>query len=666
MTLSGVRPILAVSDDTFQTKKLKRAQTAVNRDRSSKPPSVTPRAPVSQLKRSNTNEQLSRSRQQSTRFEDDSHFDSPSSTFSLKSTNVDPQSQQAKHVDKTLEFSKNLTQAELDYTLKMTRVVPKEELDGGLSLVEKIIQKNCKRNPSAHRPLTLARALTDYTLLASRPTEANNFRPITPSVSTRYLLNKRRPPTGLEKTPAVNSSTQPHATSTLVSVTTITAIPASSPSTGLVEKTVKIEETNKRPLNSGSHSPTLRKYKSSSAGFPSSLVAERRETSVKWSNEVFEERAHSDSLLSLEANSQDSFCNVPVINRRAQAHSAPINSGTNKAEFVALPSKKSQHVRIVEPASRSKFNAHSPRSFDSQNTFLVNNDENDFYAVSGEEANEEEEEEVDDDEQFEDKILNNTLEINRSNLQETLKMIQSKLMAINDEEMQSKSTTVSKMRKRSANAPAKTQVKTMEEFNQEKNPKTITRKQNKIIAKSMDVDKWVEVHKRRNTNQAARMLKRDMKTKAQCNEMNELTRKIDGVKLESENEPVNDDGNKSRSIRELSEMTVLDKVQSKLKVQLIAKLKVLRKMETQNEFNLIVERIKYFLNDVEMFKSDGRNVLGEYLDGYASSTHRFESRSGFNSSSLYTVGSHISEASHKSYNDLSKLNPIKLYELTLV
>jgi len=50
-----------------------------------------------------------------------------------------------------------------------------------------------------------------------------------------------------------------------------------------------------------------------------------------------------------------------------------------------------------------------------------------------------------------------------------------------------------------------------------------------------------------------------------------------------------------RSRRELSDLTVLDRIHSHMRVELEENLKNLRKLETQNEFNSIVARIREFL-----------------------------------------------------------------------
>lgn len=50
-----------------------------------------------------------------------------------------------------------------------------------------------------------------------------------------------------------------------------------------------------------------------------------------------------------------------------------------------------------------------------------------------------------------------------------------------------------------------------------------------------------------------------------------------------------------RSRRELSELTVLDRIQAQIRNELEENMKSLRKLETQNEFNSIVAKIREFL-----------------------------------------------------------------------
>lgn len=50
-----------------------------------------------------------------------------------------------------------------------------------------------------------------------------------------------------------------------------------------------------------------------------------------------------------------------------------------------------------------------------------------------------------------------------------------------------------------------------------------------------------------------------------------------------------------RSRRELSELTVLDRIQAQIRAELEENIKSLRKLETQNEFNSIVAKIRDFL-----------------------------------------------------------------------
>jgi hypothetical protein len=129
--------------------------------------------------------------------------------------------------------------------------------------------------------------------------------------------------------------------------------------------------------------------------------------------------------------------------------------------------------------------------------------------------------------------------------------------------------------------------------------KTILRNKKVIKKKTMSVDKWIEVHKRFNTKAAVKLITKDQKLK----KLTERYNLIEEKDLEEEEEITRK--NKSLSIRELSEMTVLDKLQTRIKMELLENLRYMKKIESQTEFNSIVMKIKRFLNEIEEFKSQG-------------------------------------------------------------
>ena len=129
--------------------------------------------------------------------------------------------------------------------------------------------------------------------------------------------------------------------------------------------------------------------------------------------------------------------------------------------------------------------------------------------------------------------------------------------------------------------------------------KTILRNKKVIKKKTMSVDKWIEVHKRFNTKAAVKLITKDKKLK-------KLTEKYNLIEENDlEEEELITRKNKSLSIRELSEMTVLDKLQSRIKMEILENLRNMKKIESQTEFNSIVMKIKRFLKEIEEFKSHG-------------------------------------------------------------
>lgn len=117
--------------------------------------------------------------------------------------------------------------------------------------------------------------------------------------------------------------------------------------------------------------------------------------------------------------------------------------------------------------------------------------------------------------------------------------------------------------------------------------KSIMRDQKPIVSKSMSVEKWIEIHRRR-SGIAAPNLTSQTESVSQDEDFY--------AKYEFFSVP---NQKKSRSIREISELTMLDKVQERIRKEINEKIKNLRKIESKNEFNAIVNRIKAFLDELE-------------------------------------------------------------------
>lgn len=148
--------------------------------------------------------------------------------------------------------------------------------------------------------------------------------------------------------------------------------------------------------------------------------------------------------------------------------------------------------------------------------------------------------------------------------------------------------------------------------------KTILRAQKPTAKMSMDVDKWVEIHQRRaksaiaahTTNQTVEITK-IYKTDAKSSS-SQLSKKFSNESLRANYPEVmirkgSDDTEslntaRGRSRRELSELTVLEKVKKRNKVLHEEQLRELRKIQRRNEFNMIVLKIRNFLFEFEEFK----------------------------------------------------------------
>ena len=114
---------------------------------------------------------------------------------------------------------------------------------------------------------------------------------------------------------------------------------------------------------------------------------------------------------------------------------------------------------------------------------------------------------------------------------------------------------------------------------------SILRERKPTIIQSMPVDKWIEVHKRRNKCTALHFLNKNIL----------LT---DGKENDSyvKNKMAK---TQSKSVRELIATTVLDNVQKKVKVELEQTLKNIKRIETNTEFNMLIDKVRYFLHDWE-------------------------------------------------------------------
>jgi hypothetical protein len=438
MSLSGPRTTLG-NADAFEGKRLlRRAQTAghVLKTNPSTTTAAVAAAHNKELKRSKTTDRLDSSADTKTtaprpsKFGDDP-FESHSSTFSLKSNYIDPYKPSngitsvgggggdANEALFIAALSKNMSQAELEYTMRMTRAVPKEQLTDGLSLINRILKKNADFNPNTHRSLLSRMSADNLTSMAGggyARAESSNSRPLTPASGGYYLLaGKKRPlKTGgfVHATSFTNSSTT---TTTTTTTTNNNNLKKSTSNTLLSsEDTVNPSSTSRAAEQSNNNTTTVvstenvsssvKKHKVHGGGDGVSVTGNepsRRVAAGGHMDELFGERAHSDSLLSFESGSNDSFYNVPVINRRALAHSAPVSAPgqaqkrsakVSKDAFAPLPDKKQQHVKIVEPpthiypTSQSTIPTLSDENVFARRSFFNDDEDNDEedYDLQGE------------------------------------------------------------------------------------------------------------------------------------------------------------------------------------------------------------------------------------------------------------------------------------------
>ncbi len=110
---------------------------------------------------------------------------------------------------------------------------------------------------------------------------------------------------------------------------------------------------------------------------------------------------------------------------------------------------------------------------------------------------------------------------------------------------------------------------------------SILRDRRPTIKQSMSVEKWIEVHKRQNRQTALDFLNKNIVVIDPKESQSYVQKKM--------NKP------ESKSRRELADSTLLDKVQKQVKNELQQTLKKIKRVETNNEFNSLVDKIRSFL-----------------------------------------------------------------------
>jgi hypothetical protein len=534
-------------------------------------------------------------------------FHSPSLSTNFFPSNINKNSNKLNESIEEFDHSarfKSMSQAELDYLMQITRVVTKDEISQGQNLVTQYFKEKEKHDKK-------------YRLSASS-FKASFKSEILGSFSAVPLTNCQ---IGNKSKSSFDDTSRPQSSSILfsrsqsnnnINITT----PRKSSSINFVEKMVDY-----RINNSSTPNPDFNEKKKGNSA--------RLERNLS-SNSMVAGGAQDNNVLNTKTEI--------LLNRRLLAHSAPVynhnlinNNNNNKAKLTRV---KRMEYYEEKKEDQSQFNTakrvqiKEPEIVDSETTDTqlknthINNDE---YLT--------------------------TVEINKDNYQNTLKAIQAKLRQINDQENENISRN---KKKNDNNNKSSSRVTSELDSEMSRNPKTIRRKRTNIVTKSMDVDKWLEVHKRSNTKMAISLIRKNVKSSSQ-QKQDKINKKIEEIQLNdgmNKKTNSNDDADtkgssRSRSIRELSEATVLDKVEKRLKLQLIEKLKILRKIEAQNEFHLIKERIDNFLQDMESFKTDD-NIINDYFYNYMNSK----------------LNNKTFEES-KSHTEITRYNPIKLYELEL-
>ena len=145
--------------------------------------------------------------------------------------------------------------------------------------------------------------------------------------------------------------------------------------------------------------------------------------------------------------------------------------------------------------------------------------------------------------------------------------------------------------------------------------KSITRQLKPKLSQSMTIDKWIEIHRRRNNSIELKNLSVNVENKNLISDNLNNNKNDKLFKKDVKNENLRSiHVNKSKSRREIDDLMSLDKMQKRLSDEIEEKLKLLRKLESRNEFNSIVTRIKSFLDDVEQFKH--YNINDDYKNKF--------------------------------------------------
>ncbi len=110
---------------------------------------------------------------------------------------------------------------------------------------------------------------------------------------------------------------------------------------------------------------------------------------------------------------------------------------------------------------------------------------------------------------------------------------------------------------------------------------SILRERKPTISQSMSVEKWIEVHTRQNRQTALDFLNKNIIVIDPNERQSYIQKKMDKPE--------------SKSRRELADHTLLDKVQKQVKDELQQTLKKIKRVETNNEFNSLVDKIREFL-----------------------------------------------------------------------
>jgi hypothetical protein len=157
---------------------------------------------------------------------------------------------------------------------------------------------------------------------------------------------------------------------------------------------------------------------------------------------------------------------------------------------------------------------------------------------------------------------------------------------------------------------------------------TISRPQRMIKYQSMDLDKWVDLKvsqsrrfNAKNYTPSSRPTSVASSAASGDKSRDAMLRKLGALMLKNETmyEPI--EAVRIRSLRQLAELTTYDRVQAKQKKQLQEKLKMLQQMETEQEFNETVEKMKSFLEELEEFKLK-ENSIHNYYFNYANPNYQ--------------------------------------------